>query len=61
MEEFLCYLDKWEESVKGRPGFSKREKEKMLISEPTLLGLCLTGDVLLLLIHIVHIHRLTTC
>ena len=48
--------------MKGRPGFSKREKEKMLISEPTLLGLRLTGDdVLLLLKHIVHIHRLTTC
>ena len=47
--------------MKGRPGFSKREKEKMLISEPTLLGLRLSGDVLLLLIHVVHIHRLTAC
>ena len=50
-------MDKWEKSVKGRPGFSKREKEKMLISEPTLLGLHLTGDVLLLLIHVVHIQH----
>lgn len=43
-DEFLGYLDKWEKSVKDRSGgFSPKEKEKMMISRPTRLGLRLTG------------------
>ena len=31
-EEFLVFLDTWEQSVQARPGFSASEKQKMLLS-----------------------------
>ena len=37
-------MDDWKESVKGRKGFSKVEKKKMLLSPETLLGLRMTGS-----------------
>lgn len=42
-EEFLPYLDVWEESVNGREGFSDTEKKRMTLSTETLLGLRITG------------------
>ena len=42
-EDFLGYLDEWEASVAARPGFSKAERNKMLLSQETLSGLRLTG------------------
>ena len=41
--EFLVYLDEWEQSVKARNGFKKGQKKKMLLSAETLLGLRITG------------------
>ncbi|KAL5500013.1 hypothetical protein EMCRGX_G011503 [Ephydatia muelleri] len=41
-EEFLVFLDTWEQSVQARPGFSASEKQKMLLSPQTLLGLRIT-------------------
>ena len=43
LEEFLPYLDSWETSVMERPGFTDVEKKKMLLSQPTLDGLRMTG------------------
>ena len=42
-EEFLSYLDEWEQSVRQRDGFSASEKNKMQLSPETILGLRLTG------------------
>ena len=44
---FIPYLDKWESSVKARPetSFSKSDKERMLLSAETRLGLRMTGIV----------------
>lgn len=44
---FIPYLDKWESSVQGRPdsSFSKSDKERMLLSAETRLGLRMTGIV----------------
>ena len=44
MDEFLPYLDSWETSVNERPGFTDVEKKKMLLSQPTLAGLRMTGN-----------------
>lgn len=44
-EEFLAYLDKWEKSVKERPGYSKSQKKRMMLSPETLLGLKITGTL----------------
>ena len=44
---FIPYLDKWESSVKARPetSFSKSDKDRMLLSAETRLGLRMTGIV----------------
>ena len=44
-EEFLAYLDKWEKSVKERPGNSKSQKKRIMLSPETLLGLKITGTL----------------
>ena len=41
--EFLAYLDEWERSVNGRPGFDDADKKRMLLSQETLLGLRITS------------------
>ena len=43
-EEFLPYLDSWEESVRKRKGFAAKSKEKMLLTNTTRLGLRVTGN-----------------
>ena len=40
------FLDSWERDVESRSGFSKAEKERMLISAETRLGLRMTGIIL---------------
>ena len=40
---FIPYLDSWEESVNSMTGVSSTEKNKMLLSQETLLGLRRTG------------------
>lgn len=42
-EEFLPYLKEWEDSVARRPGFSKAQMKRMLLSAETLLGIRITG------------------
>lgn len=43
----MGYLSEWEESVKNRPGdFSKSERNRMLLSNATMLGLKLTSKLL---------------
>lgn len=51
VDEFLAYLDSWEASVKGRQGVTDVEKKKMLLSQPTLDGLRMTGIVQSLLFY----------
>lgn len=43
-EEFISYLDEWEESVEERKGFSQIAKKKMQLSPETFLGIRMTGD-----------------
>ena len=45
-EEFLPYLDSWEYSVQEREGYCVAEKNKMLLSVETRLGLKFTGIVI---------------
>ena len=42
-DDFLSYLDTWEESVKEREGFSNAQQSMMLLSKETRLGLRITG------------------
>lgn len=52
LDEFLPYLDSWEKSVAEREGFTDVEKNKMLLSQPTLDGLRMTGRYIVkLLLH----------
>lgn len=52
-EDFLGFLDGWEESVaqrksfdkKTRQGFTNKQKKMMLLSAETRLGLRITGKV----------------
>lgn len=44
MDVFLKYLDDWEKSVEKREGFTKEEKNLMLLSHETRLGLRITGE-----------------
>ena len=41
-ERLLGYLEEWEKSVAARKGFSKTEKNKMLLSDATRSGLNFT-------------------
>ena len=45
-EDFMMYLNNWEHSVKGRPGFKASEMKKMLLSSETRLGLSITGAIM---------------
>ena len=40
----MPYLDSWEASVEQREGFTDVEKKKMMLSQPTLEGLRMTGN-----------------
>ena len=42
-QDFLGYLDEWDDEVKARPGFTDMEKKKMTLSQETLEGLRMTG------------------
>lgn len=42
-DDFIGYLDAWEESVQALHGFTKTQKNKMLLSPETRLGLRTTG------------------
>ena len=48
--DFLGYLKDWENSVKLREGFTKAERNKMLISAETLYGLQVTCKCFLLIL-----------
>jgi len=41
--DFLNYLDEWEQSVKQRKGFTPAQRTMMLLSPETLEGLRMTG------------------
>ena len=41
--EFLGYLDEWDDCVQAREGFTNSEKMKMTLSRDTLEGLRMTG------------------
>eukprot|EP00731_Ephydatia_muelleri_P024203 Em0016g474a len=41
--DFLKYLDNWESSVSNRPGFSKAQKQTMMLSAATHYGLRMTA------------------
>ena len=43
-DEFLPYLEQWENSVKKRRGFSDKEKMLMLITKETRAGIKVTGE-----------------
>ena len=58
-DEFLPYLDKWEESVMRRPGLTKTQQNNMLLSAETRLSLrmtCkfITSSIMIPLIVILH-------
>ena len=41
---FLCYLNEWKVSVQDRVGISKSERNRMLLSDATQLGLEMTCE-----------------
>ena len=47
VEDFMGYLQKWEELVKNRPGFSLSEKNKMLLNRETRAGIKIAGNAVL--------------
>ena len=42
-EDFLGYLQEWEESVDQRPGETSKEKKNMLLSQETRFGIEVTS------------------
>ena len=44
-EVFLPYLEAWERSVECREGFTAAQKQRMLLSSETRLGLKMTGII----------------
>ena len=44
LDVFLKYLDNWEKSVEKREGFAKEEKNLMMLSHETSLGLRITDE-----------------
>lgn len=42
-EEFIPYLNQWEDSVKKRTGYTAKAKLMMLLSQQTRLGITVTG------------------
>ena len=44
-ETFLPYLDGWEQTIEAREGFTKEQKNRMLLSRETRLGLCMTSTI----------------
>ena len=40
------YLNEWEQSVENRPGFTRKQKQHMLLSSETMRGLRITGKIL---------------
>lgn len=43
--DFLKYLNEWEEGVMKREKFTVTQKYRMLISQETLLGIRMTGKM----------------
>ena len=43
-EDFIGFLDKWEECVKQRDVFTNTEKKLMILSSETRRGLRITGN-----------------
>lgn len=43
--DFVGYLQKWQQSVDQREGFNKEEKKKMTLSTDTLKGIKMTGKI----------------
>ena len=43
------YLDEWQQSVESRPGFTRKQKQHMLLSSETMRGLRITGYTVTLL------------
>ena len=41
--DFLDYLKEWEQSIRGRTGFTKAQKKMMGLSSETKIGLKVTG------------------
>ncbi len=58
-ETFLKYLEDWEKSVDARVGFSKAEKNKMMLSAETRLGLKFTGIIIEYNYNIIYKYHLT--
>ena len=56
-EDFMGYLQKWEELVKNRPGFSLSERNKMLLNRETRARIKITGNTVLF----VTLSYITTC
>ena len=42
--DFLSYLDNWEKSIQEFPGLSRAQRNNMLLSPETRLGLRTTGN-----------------
>ena len=40
----IDYLDEWKKSVKSRNGYSDKQKQSMLLSPETLLGIKIIGE-----------------
>ena len=45
---FLPYLQRWEDSVEARSGFTRSQKQRMLLSTETRIGLRITGMLFIL-------------
>ena len=45
LEDFIGYLGNWKKSVVERDGCSKLQKNQMMLSPETILGLKITGII----------------
>ena len=60
-EEFLGYLNDWEQCVNERQGYTKSQKNMMMLSQETLLGLRITSEFGMHACMYLHLSRSLAC
>ena len=60
-EDFIGFLDKWEECVNERDGFTNKEKKLMILSAETRHGLRITGNHAKVIVKVIIFIGLFSC
>ena len=45
-DDFLKWLDEWEQQVKSKKDLKSKERNKLILSKETLIGIRITGETI---------------